>query len=348
MNQGLVLNPQVLDLIPPLSQLDGNSVSFILDGFLLGQQDVSVDQDLLLPFLHAHLELVLLVLQPVDVVGGPVQTLFDLFDLELHDVVLHQHLLLLLGDLGQILDSHVVLQGQLLNLGAALFLGPSHIIQSVLDCPQVVVQLFDTLVQNLILTLDIMVLLAGLLHVLLEVLLLLESTLPPSSGHHPLHQLDLVLRVVEEFLLLLELLVEFVDVGLQVATSRHDALDLAVEGSLLLPELEELLGAPHRDLLLQRYLLFDLLLLAFLLPVGIIGNLLGILKFFSQLHLIAEFDFVGLELGLLVLEALLLLQQLLTLDVDCVPLVRPLGGERGELVFQDLHFCPQVGNHFIL
>lgn len=83
---------------------------FVFNGLLFGQQDVTMHKDLLFPFLHAHLKLVLLVLQAINMVGGFVQIFFDLLDLQLHDVMLHQHLFFLLGDLGEVLDGHVVLQ----------------------------------------------------------------------------------------------------------------------------------------------------------------------------------------------------------------------------------------------
>ena len=79
-------------------------------------------ENFLLPFLHAHLKLVFLVFEAVDVVGSSVQTLFDLFDFQFHDVVLNQNLFLLLVDLGEILDCHVIFKGELLDLRVQLFL----------------------------------------------------------------------------------------------------------------------------------------------------------------------------------------------------------------------------------
>jgi hypothetical protein len=136
--------------------------------------------------------------------------------------------------------------------------------------------------------------------------------------------------------------------GLQVATGGHDALDLAVQRRLLLPQLEQLLRVAHRYLLLQRYLLLNLLLVALLLPEGLLGYRLGSLELLRQFELVAQLDLVGLELGLLVLQPLLLLQQFLTLDVDRVALVGPLSREGGQLVLQDLDLGAQVGYHLEL
>lgn len=49
-------------------------------------------------------------------IGGFVQVFLDLFYFKLHDVMLNQHFFFLFGDLGEILDGHVVLQGKFLNL----------------------------------------------------------------------------------------------------------------------------------------------------------------------------------------------------------------------------------------
>lgn len=62
----------------------------------------------------------------------------------------------------------------------------------------------------------------------LEVFLLLESSLASGSGDFTLHQLDLIFGVIEELLLSLEVLVEFVDVGHEVSAGGFATLDLAV------------------------------------------------------------------------------------------------------------------------
>ena len=219
-------------------------MAFVFDGLLFSQQNVSVDQYLFFPFLHAHLQLVLLVFKPVDVVGGLVEVFLDLFDFELHDVVLHQHLLLLLSHLAQVLDSHVVLQRQFLDLGVQLLLGRPHVVQLVLNCSQVIVQLFHALIEDFELTLDLGVFLASFLNILLQVLLFFKSPLSSGPGYFPLHQLDLILSVVEQFLLFLELLVKFVDMTLQIAAGRHDALYFPVKRSFFFSELEQLLSIP--------------------------------------------------------------------------------------------------------
>ena len=65
-------------------------------------------KNFLLPFLHAHLKLIFLVFKTVDVVSSSVQTLFDLFDFQFHDVMLYQNLFFLFVDFSEILDGHVI------------------------------------------------------------------------------------------------------------------------------------------------------------------------------------------------------------------------------------------------
>lgn len=81
LNQGLVLDLEVLDFVVPFCQLDSDLVSLVFCGFELRQKNVLMHLNLLLAFLHRHLKLVLLVLQRVHVVCGPGQGLLDLLNL---------------------------------------------------------------------------------------------------------------------------------------------------------------------------------------------------------------------------------------------------------------------------
>jgi hypothetical protein len=115
LDKGLILNLEILDPLLPHGQFHGHLVPLVLGGLQLCDKDIPVDLDLLLPLLHAHLELVLLVLEGSHVLVCAHQPAPDLLYLELHDVVLDQHLLLLLGHLAQVLVGHVVLEGELLD-----------------------------------------------------------------------------------------------------------------------------------------------------------------------------------------------------------------------------------------
>lgn len=83
-------------------------------------------------------------------------------------------------------------------------------------------------------------------------------------------------------------------------------------------------------------LLLNFLLLILPILIGLFGNGLGVLKLLGQFEFIPEFDLIGLEFGLFVLQSLLLLEEFLVLDADEVALVGPFGREGGELVLEDL------------
>lgn len=132
--------------------------------------------------------------------------------------------------------------------------------------------------------------------------------------------------------------------GLQVPAGCHDALDLSVKRGLFFSEFEQLLRVPHRDFLLKRNLLLDFLLLGLPVLVGFLSNRLRVLKLFSKLHLILQLYLERLELSLLILQSLLLLEKFLVLDADVIPEAGPVGGEGGELIFEDVDFSLEVGD----
>ena len=122
----------------------------------------------------------------------------------------------------------------------------------------------------------------------------------------------------------LKFLVEFVDVGLQISTGCHYALNLSVEGSLFFSEFEELLGVSHGDIFLEGNLLLQFFLLGLLVLVGFLSYFLGIFKFLGQFEFVSKLDFIGFKFGFFVLQPLLLLQQLLILNIDGISFVGPL------------------------
>ena len=132
------------------------------------------------------------------------------------------------------------------------------------------------------LLLHVRVLSRSFIDILLQIFLLLESSLAPRPGHLPLHQLDLILRIVEQLLLFLEFLVQFTNVGLQVPAGGHDALNLYVEVGLVLPQFEQLLGVLDQDLLLGGDVLLDLLLLQLLVLEVLLCIYFGSIEFLGQ------------------------------------------------------------------
>lgn len=100
-------------------------------------------------------------------ISGLIEIFFDFLYFQLHDVMLHQHFLFLLSDFIQILDGHIVLEREFLNLRVQLLLRGLNVDQSIIDCSQVVIELLYALIQDLILFLHILVLFGRLLNVLL-------------------------------------------------------------------------------------------------------------------------------------------------------------------------------------
>ena len=116
LDKTLILNSQVLDLV--LSELELNSyfVALLLSGLELTDEDVLVNLDLFFSLLHAHLQLILSVLQTIDAVGLNVYSVSEFLDLKLHAIVLHQGLLLLFEDFIKVTIGHLILQLELLDL----------------------------------------------------------------------------------------------------------------------------------------------------------------------------------------------------------------------------------------
>jgi hypothetical protein len=197
LDQRLILDPEIFDFVLAFGKFDGDTVTLIFDGFLFSQENVSMNHNFLFSFLHAHFQLVFFVLKAIDVVSRSAKTFLDLFYLQLHDIMLNEHLFFLFLNLAQILDSHVIFKRQLLDLGVQFFLRPTDLVELIFDSPQIVIQLFHTFVEDLELVLDICVFFAGLLDVLLEVLLFFQSSFSSGSRNFTFHELNLVLCVIE-------------------------------------------------------------------------------------------------------------------------------------------------------
>ncbi len=69
LDQWLILNLIVIHTIPPLWLLYSNLMPFLLRGFILGQENILMEVNLSLTLLHAHLNLVLLVLKVEHVIS---------------------------------------------------------------------------------------------------------------------------------------------------------------------------------------------------------------------------------------------------------------------------------------
>jgi hypothetical protein len=95
--KAFVFNSKVLDQTFLHGQLNGHLMAFGIGSFHFGNKDILVDLNFLLTFFHGHLELVLAVLKTVNLISFHVDGVTELFDFQLHNVVLHEGLLLLVG-----------------------------------------------------------------------------------------------------------------------------------------------------------------------------------------------------------------------------------------------------------
>ena len=82
---------------------------FVLNCLVLCQKHITMNLNFLFSFLHRHLQLVFLVFQCVHMISCSVKTFLNLLDLQLHDIMLDQNVFLLLCDLAECLDGHVIL-----------------------------------------------------------------------------------------------------------------------------------------------------------------------------------------------------------------------------------------------
>ena len=114
-NKTLIFDSQVFDHVGSLLKLNFNLMSLGLGSLILRNQDVFVNLDFSLTFLHRHLELVLSVFETVHFVSSRVDLLAKTLDLKLHDVMLDKSLLLALNDSLEVTSCHLVLELKLSN-----------------------------------------------------------------------------------------------------------------------------------------------------------------------------------------------------------------------------------------
>jgi len=95
--KAFVFNSKVLDQTFLHGQLNRHLMTFGIGSFHFGNKDILVNLNFLLTLFHGHLELVLAVLKTVHLISFHIDGVTELFDFQLHNVVLHEGLLLLVG-----------------------------------------------------------------------------------------------------------------------------------------------------------------------------------------------------------------------------------------------------------
>ncbi len=113
--ESLVLNPEILHLLLADLELHCDFVSLFLGCLLLRLKDVLMHLDLFLSLFHAHLKLVLPVLQPVDMISLHIHCVPQVLNLELHYVMLDECLLFYTAHFSQVNLCEFVDQVKLVN-----------------------------------------------------------------------------------------------------------------------------------------------------------------------------------------------------------------------------------------
>lgn len=120
-------------------------------------------------------------------------------------------------------------------------------------------------------------------------------------------------------------MVKFVNVRLQVATSSHDALNFTIKRCLIFPKFCQFLSVSDQDVFLKGNLRLDFFLLALFLLESGLSLTLGDVKLLDEEKLILELGLEGVELGLLSLESLLFLEEVLVFECNPVSVLGEFG-----------------------
>ena len=161
------------------------------------------------------------------------------------------------------------------------------------------------------------------------------------------HGLDLEVGVVDQLLLTLLLILQFADVGLQVAGSRQGARDIANQIGLLSPQFEQLLRFFEKLFFLSSGLFFDLSHHVFRFLEFVLGVRVRLLQSHLEVLFLVEAFFGSVVAFLCGIQTLHLFFQNFV-DVGHVgALVLQLGREGRQLVAQNHHFALQRFLFFI-
>lgn len=179
------------------------------------------------------------------------------------------------------------------------------------DRAQVFLELLERALEQFVVLEDRFMFLFKGLDLLLEIFLLFERFLATGFRHFAFHQLDLIFRVVEEFLLALEFLVQLADMALKVARGSHGGLDITIEIGFLLTEFEQFLCVLEEQILLNPDFLLKELTLFVVLLVFLFSHLLMVFHILGDRGFVLETDFLVVVFMLRIGEPLFLVQQFL-------------------------------------
>ena len=219
LDEALVFDAQVLDLIVSLLELNFHLVALLFCSFQLTDQDVFMNLDFFLTLFHGHLKLVFSVLKAVDFICTSIDLLAKALNLELHDIVLDEGLLLLLDDSLEITASHLILKLELTNdtIKSALF--SLHLGDNSVDVPALILQLLVRSSEQLQVLLCLLQVFGQGLDLFLKLCLLFFGAHTAHPIDLALHLLNLEILRIDKLLLPLLFDLQLGDISLQVARS---------------------------------------------------------------------------------------------------------------------------------
>jgi hypothetical protein len=115
--KALVFNSKVLDETLLHGQLNRYLMAFSISSLHFWNEDILVNLNFLLTLFHRHLELVLAVFKPVNLISLHVDGVTELFDFEFHNVVLHESFFLLVGYFSKFNSKHFIFHQDVLEGG---------------------------------------------------------------------------------------------------------------------------------------------------------------------------------------------------------------------------------------
>ena len=172
--------------------------------------------DFFFTFLHGHLELVLSVLKTINLISTGVDFLTKTLNLELHDIMLDESLLLLLDDSLEVTTSHLVFELEFTDNAIKSALLGLDLRNDSINVSALILQLLVRCSQKLQIFLSLLQVLGQSIDLLLQFGLLFFRAHTTHPIDLTLHLLNLEILGVDQLLLPLFLDLQLGDVSLQV------------------------------------------------------------------------------------------------------------------------------------
>lgn len=191
-------------------------MSLVFSSFWFWGENIFMDRNFLLSFLHRHFKLILTILKTIDSISLNVNSVSQLFDFKLFAVMLNQSLFFGVLDSGEINCGHFVLKSEFLDLGCKCCSLCSDLLNDSFNVPLLINELLIWNNKHIKLFLLLIIISLSSCDLLLKSLLFFLRSFTLSSWNFSFHLLNLIFSIIQKFLLSLSLLFKFVDTCLQV------------------------------------------------------------------------------------------------------------------------------------